>query len=81
MNGKESLPKKPKQKIITKFRTNADTAQKYLELGQRKERERIVQLLKPYAEHNELCEQGCYSEDCSAPSYQNAIALIKGEDK
>jgi hypothetical protein len=42
MNGKESLPKKPKQKIITKYRTNAETAQKYLELGQSQERERIL---------------------------------------
>lgn len=49
--------------------------------GRKQERQRIIELLKPYAEHNELCEQGCYSEDCSAPSYQNAIALIRGEDK
>jgi hypothetical protein len=49
--------------------------------GRKQERERIIQLLKPYAEHNELCEQGCYSEDCSAPSYQNAIALIRKEIK
>jgi hypothetical protein len=49
--------------------------------GRKKERERIIELLKPYAEHNELCEQGCYSEDCSAPSYQNAIALIRKEIK
>jgi hypothetical protein len=49
--------------------------------GRSQERERIIELLKPYAEHNELCEQGCYSEDCSAPSYQNAIELIKKEQK
>jgi hypothetical protein len=46
MNGKESLPKKPKQKVITKFRTNADTAKKYLELGKEQEQERITKLLE-----------------------------------
>jgi len=62
-------------KIVWKISEDA------FEDGRKQERERIIELLKPYAEHNELCEQGCYSEDCSAPSYQNAIELIKGEDK
>jgi hypothetical protein len=56
-------------------------SQDAFEDGRKQERQRIIELLKPHSEHNELCEQGCYSEDCSAPSYQNAIELIKGEDK
>ena len=42
------------------------------------ERERIIKLLEPHAEHRD-CELGCYPEDCSAPSYLYAIELIKGE--
>ncbi len=45
------------------------------------ERERIVSLLQPLAQCTELCEEGCYPEDCSAPSYSVAIGLIKGEQK
>ena len=60
------------QEIIWKISEDA------FEDGRKQERDRIIELLKPYAEHNELCEQGCYSEDCSAPSYKNAIELIKG---
>lgn len=52
-----------------------------IEIGVKAERKRIVKLLKPYAKHNELCEIGCYPEDCSAFSYQNAIKLIKGKRK
>jgi hypothetical protein len=45
------------------------------------ERERIIKLLEPLAQHDEFCNQGCYPEDCSAPSYEYAIALIKGEQQ
>jgi hypothetical protein len=48
------------------------------------ERERIIKLLKPHAEHNEdMCyfegKRECYPEDCSAPLMQWVIALITGE--
>jgi hypothetical protein len=66
MNGKESLPKKPRLKVITKFRTNAATAQKYLELGERKEQERIIKLLEGSA--------------CWNPSAKVIIQQIKGEE-
>lgn len=49
------------------------------ERGAVEERDRIIELLEPLAEHSELCELGCYPEDCSADSYQYAIQLIKGE--
>ena len=52
---------------------------KYYLAGKAFERERIIKLLEPLAEHSELCELGCYPEDCSAPSYAYAIELIKGE--
>lgn len=45
------------------------------------ERKRIIKLLEPLAEHEDYCQDGCYPEDCSAPSYQYAIDLIKREDK
>jgi hypothetical protein len=50
------------------------------------ERERIIKLLKPHAEHDEdICyfegKRECYPEDCSAPLIQWLIALIKGEKK
>lgn len=45
------------------------------------EQERIIKLLEPLAQHSELCESGCYPEDCSAFAYQYAIGLIKGEQK
>jgi hypothetical protein len=49
--------------------------------GIRQERERIIELLEPLAQHSELCESGCYPEDCSAFAYEYAIGLIKGEQK
>ena len=50
------------------------------------ERERIIKLLEPLAEHDEeMCyddeKLDCFSEDCSAPIYQYAIELIRGEKK
>jgi hypothetical protein len=50
------------------------------------ERNRIIKLLKPHAEHDEdMCyfegKRECYPEDCSAPLIQWVIALIKGEQK
>jgi hypothetical protein len=53
--------------------------------GVDRERERIIKLLEPLAEHDEdLCYDDailvCW-EDCEAPSYQDAIGLIKGEQK
>ena len=50
------------------------------------ERERIVKLLKPHAEHDEdMCfsegKRECYPEDCSAPLMQWVIALIRGDQK
>jgi hypothetical protein len=52
--------------------------------GSKNERERIIKLLKPHAEHDEdMCyfegKRECYPEDCSAPLIQWVIALIKGE--
>jgi hypothetical protein len=53
--------------------------------GEEAERERIIKLLEPLAQHDEWCyDEGkvnCYSEDCQASSYQYAIELIKGEQK
>jgi hypothetical protein len=53
--------------------------------GEEAERERIIKLLEPLAQHDEWCyDEGkvsCYSEDCQASSYQYAIELIKGEKK
>jgi hypothetical protein len=49
------------------------------------ERERIIELLKPFAEHEDDCwcgeELACYPEDCSAGVYQQVIERIKGENK
>lgn len=49
--------------------------------GIKLERERILKLLEPLAQHDpEWCGKvGCYPEDCSAPHYEYAIELIKGE--
>jgi hypothetical protein len=50
--------------------------------GKKKERGRIIKLLEPLAKCDpELCALGCYPEDCSSASYENAIAVIKGEKK
>jgi hypothetical protein len=62
--------------------TNAHNA---YEIGVRTERERIIRLLEPLAEHDEMCyDEGkinCYFEDCHASDYKYAIELIKGEQK
>jgi len=63
--------------------TNAHRA---YEQGVQRERERIIKLLEPLAEHDEeMCyddeKLDCFSEDCSAPIYQYAIELIRGEKK
>lgn len=50
---------------------------RYWQAGVDYERKRIIALLKPLAECTELCEYGCYPEDCSAPSYAYAIKLIE----
>lgn len=58
---------------------NAELA--YLQ-GAARERERIIELLKPLAQHDpEMCEPRCWPEDCSAFQFQYAIELIKGEQK
>lgn len=56
-------------------------AHRAYEQGISRERERIIKLLEPLAEHEDFCKDGCYPEDCSAPSYEFAIGLIKGEQK
>jgi hypothetical protein len=58
--------------------TNAHNA---FAIGVRTERERIIKLLEPFAEHSELCASGCYPEDCDAPQIQYLIDKIKGEQK
>jgi len=50
-------------------------------LGRRREQDRILKILQSFAEHSELCDSGCYPEDCDALSFQYAIELIKGERK
>ena len=54
---------------------------KYWQSGRDYELNRILKILQPFAEHGELCESGCYPEDCDAVSFQYAIELIKGEQK
>jgi hypothetical protein len=45
------------------------------------ERNRILQVLKPHAEHKEWCKDGgCYPEDCSAPLVQWLIRKILETD-
>ena len=62
--------------INTLIHTNARHA---YDQGVKAERERIIKILKPLAEHSELCKDGCYPEDCSAPEFQYAISLIEGK--
>lgn len=59
--------------------TNAVIAYKQ---GVERERERIIKLLEPLAEHDEeTCyfegRLACYPEDCSAPLYRHALQLIQ----
>ena len=53
--------------------------------GERKERDRIIKLLKPFAKHYESCyynkELACTFEDCHAYDYEHAIKLINGEQE
>lgn len=49
---------------------------KYWQAGRDYELNRILKILQPFAEHGELCESGCYPEDCDAASFQYAIELI-----
>jgi hypothetical protein len=61
-------------------------AQHAFAIGVKTERERIIRLLEPLADHDEdMCysegKQECYPEDCSAPVIRWVIALIKGENK
>lgn len=51
-----------------------------LAAGINQERERILKVLNSYAEHMDLCEQGCYPEDCSAPMFEVAIQEILKSD-
>lgn len=48
-----------------------------IELGKKLERERILKVLKPHAEHDDWCKDGgCYPEDCSAGIVQYLIDKI-----
>ena len=52
--------------------------------GRAFERERIIKLLEPLAQHDEeMCyheeKLECWPEDCNADTYISAIRLIKGE--
>lgn len=54
--------------------------------GRIAEQNRIIKLLTPLATHDEeMCyndgKQECWPDDCSAPLYQYAIDIIKGEHK
>jgi hypothetical protein len=57
----------------------------YRRQGADAERKRIIELLKPFAEHEDDCwcgeELDCYPDDCSAGVYQQVIERIKGENK
>jgi hypothetical protein len=64
--------------LISYIKDYSISDKKYFNSGREYERERIIKLLEPHAEHRD-CELGCYPEDCSAPSYAYAIELIKGE--
>jgi hypothetical protein len=44
--------------------------------GESRERDRILKLLAPFAEHTESCADGCYPEDCDAGSVQYLINKI-----
>jgi hypothetical protein len=48
--------------------------------GAQREQERILKVLKPHAEHDDWCADGCYSEDCSAPLVQWLIKKILETD-
>jgi hypothetical protein len=50
--------------------------------GEKTERERIILLLHPYAQHDEeMCfddgKRICYPEDCSAPIYEHVLQEIQ----
>jgi hypothetical protein len=70
-----------KEEHLTEMiRIGQEARQADIELGARQERERIIKLLKPYAEHSELCSSGCYPEDCNAPEIQYLIQKIQETD-
>ena len=45
------------------------------------ERNRIIKLLEPLAEHEDFCDAACYRDECTAVYFEHAILLIKGEQK
>ena len=49
-------------------------------IGKRRERKRVLSILKPHAEHDDWCVNGCYPEDCSAPLVQWLIQEILKTD-
>jgi hypothetical protein len=49
--------------------------------GVARERQRVLAVLQPHAEHDDWCENGgCYPEDCSAPVVQYLIQKILETD-
>lgn len=52
-----------------------------VEAGRKQELDRILAILDSFAQHSELCADGCFPEECDAPAFAFAIALIKGEQK
>lgn len=74
----DSLNKKA-GRLIALERKLQDPYKYGIEVGEARERERIVKLLEPLAEHEDYCKDGCYLDDCVAWNYEFAIALIKGE--
>ena len=58
--------------------TNAQNA---FGIGVKTERDRILRVLQPHAEHEDWCEDGgCYPEDCSAPVVRYLIRKILETD-
>jgi len=52
-----------------------------LQHGIKQERNRILEVLNPHAEHNDWCKDGgCYPEDCSAGIVQYLINKILETD-
>jgi hypothetical protein len=72
----------PMNAEITMFYTEFTAS---LALAAQQERDRIIKMLEPYAEHDESCYNEnkvvCTFEDCHADDFLLAICLIKGELK